>query len=87
MPPSDPNIWQWVPFIGLAVNSGKDNIHSPWVVRLIEAAIVGAVTMYGTTEKLGERITGLEKRLEQRAILADHRMDRIETRLDSGNRR
>ena len=52
----------WVPFIGLAIGNPE---HQPVITRLIEAAIIGVVVMYGTVQATGARIDGLEQRVQE----------------------
>lgn len=46
---------QYIPFIGLAVQ-GAQHQQNPAITRLLEAAIIGAVTMYGTVQVIGAKV-------------------------------
>lgn len=54
---------QYIPFIGLALQDATNNTHQPIVIRLIEAAIIGGIVMYGTQQVMAERMDGFEDRL------------------------
>lgn len=71
----DPGWVNYVPFVGLAIN-GDNPKNRPILTRLLEAVIIGAVAMYGTTKVLEERIeniarTQLEIKQEIRQIRND----------------
>lgn len=50
---------QYIPFVGLAVQGAQQHAGNPAITRLMEAAIIGAVTMYGTVQVLSTEIKGL----------------------------
>ena len=50
-------ILDYVPFFCLATG----HTPTPFTVRMVEAAIIGAVAMFGTVSVLGERIDGLAR--------------------------
>ena len=65
----------YIPFFGLAVGNNTAGT-TPIVTRLIEAAIIGAVIMYGTVQVLGERIDNIATvQKEMKQELRDFKQD------------
>jgi len=56
---------QYVPFVGLAVQGAQHHSSSPAVTRLMEAAIIGAVTMYGTVQVIGTKVDVLHIQVQE----------------------
>lgn len=77
MPIDNPQNWlDAVPFVGL-VTRQANGPQSPLFTRLAEAAVIGAVTTWGTVQVLGERIEQIERRLGERLSIVEHRVDKI----------
>jgi hypothetical protein len=54
-------IMVWMPFLGLSVGSQtQELVKHPLVIRLAEAAIIGAIMMTGVVKVLGERVDTLK---------------------------
>ena len=53
---------QWVPFLGLVTRQRADGtlIAHPLTIRLLEAAIIGAVVMYGTVQRTEIKLEALQ---------------------------
>ena len=71
-----PDNWQWVPFIGLALQPTGG--HTPFMTRLIESGIIGAIILFGTVQVLGERIDGLSTVIHSQQASQDKRIERLE---------
>lgn len=56
---------QFLPFVGLMMQNNDAHNHTTLVTRLIEAAIIGGVVLYGTVQTIGEQLNGIEHRVEQ----------------------
>ena len=76
MPWRNPDIWQWVPFVGLAV--GTKNSYHPVIVRLLEAGIIGAVVTWGTVQVLGNDIAWIKSTMQQQTQQQNVRIERLE---------
>lgn len=50
---------QYIPFVGLAVQGVQHHQNNPAITRLMEAAIIGAVTMYGAVQVIGAKVDAL----------------------------
>lgn len=59
------DLLQYVPFIGLAVQGAQSHAANPAVTRLAEAAIIGAVTMYGTVQVIGTKVDVLQAQVHE----------------------
>ena len=55
---------QYIPFVSLATSDPAYH-HPPLITRLLEAAIIGGVIMFGTVEQLGTRLSRLETEVNQ----------------------
>jgi hypothetical protein len=75
MPWRNPEFLQWIPFIGLAVKS--PGAQHPLVIRLLEAAIIGAVVTWGTVQVLSNDIRWIRDSIAQQ----NQRIDRLESHL------
>ena len=56
---------QYIPFIGLAAQGMQQHAGNPVVTRLMEAAIIGAIAMYGTVQVLSAEIKGLSVQVSE----------------------
>lgn len=56
---------QYIPFVGLAVQGVQQHASNPAVTRLMEAAIIGAVTMYGTVQVIGAKVEVLSAQVTE----------------------
>lgn len=56
---------QWMPFLGLVNKKRADGamLKHPLTIRLAEAAIIGAVVMYGTVQKTELKLSHLEAQI------------------------
>jgi len=77
-----------IPFIGLAVRA-PENIPRPLVTRLVEAAIIGGIVLYGSVQINSSRIEDMKSymdktvqqiREDQRKAMQQTRQDQRETR-------
>lgn len=57
----------WLPFIGLTqrVRSDGTMLQHPLTVRLLEAAIIGAVVLYGSVQQAEQRMAHLEAKITE----------------------
>lgn len=58
---------QWMPFLGLMNRTKADGsmLQHPLTIRLAEAAIIGAVVMYGTVQKTEIKLENLNNQITQ----------------------
>jgi hypothetical protein len=58
---------QWMPFLGLMNKTKADGsmLQHPLTIRLAEAAIIGAVVMYGTVQKTEIKLEHLNSQISQ----------------------
>jgi len=58
---------QWVPFLGLINKQKVDGsmLQHPLTIRLAEAAIIGAVVMYGTVQKTELKLEHLNNQITE----------------------
>lgn len=56
---------QWVPFLGLVNRTRSDGrmLQHPLTIRLLEAAIIGAIVMYGTVQRTELKLSHLETQM------------------------
>jgi hypothetical protein len=58
---------QWMPFLGLMNKTKADGsmLQHPLTIRLAEAAIIGAVVMYGTVQKTEIKLEHLNSQITE----------------------
>lgn len=76
----NPEFWHAVPFIGLMVKPPTEGTPM-WslITRLLEAAIIGGVVMYGTVQVLSKDIEWLKITVSEVNQKQDKRIERIES--------
>ena len=57
----------WLPFVGLTQRARSDGtmLSHPLTVRLAEAAIIGAIVLYGTVQQAEQRMQSLDAKITQ----------------------
>lgn len=57
----------WLPFVGLTQRARSDGamLRHPLTVRLAEAAIIGAIVLYGTVQQAEQRMQSLDAKITQ----------------------
>ena len=78
MPWRNPEFWHAVPFIGLMVKPPNGVISGSLITRLLEAAVIGGVVMWGTVQVLGTDIDWLKKQVSEINYKQDARIERLE---------
>lgn len=75
-----PDIWHAVPFVGLMVKPTPENAQT-WalITRLLEAAIIGGVVMWGTVKVLSNDIDWIKRQITEVNTKQDARIDRLES--------
>lgn len=62
-------VMQWIPFVGLMNRNAAKGSESMWshplTVRLIEAAIIGGVVLYGTVQATEQKLNHIGEQLHQ----------------------
>jgi len=70
-------LWQYIPFIGMAIKPPTED-RGPWFTRLIEAAIIGGVTMFGTVRVLDTDIQWIKTSIQTINSEQNDRIKRLE---------
>lgn len=57
----------WLPFVGLTQRARSDGtmLTHPLAVRLAEAAIIGAIVLYGTVQQAEQRMRNIEAKITE----------------------